>query len=138
MDYSKQDGGTRVLDQGKARTLMTGIGQTVTSNRHTGSHRTQAVAEGIKPGQVVHDRALAQVSKKRETDAALCARAGMDPTNNGLAKPPPEARFPIETGSMSHEEAGRMGGKPKVDQGEDKRTPATGRAKRGGVTQGIL
>ncbi len=136
MDYSKQNGGTRVLDQGKARTLSTGIGSTVEAARHTGSHRAAKVVAGIKPGQLVHDRLLAQESKHRDSMDAQCATGMMDGPNTGPAPSSPGS-FPMLTGSKSHSSANGMDGDAVVDQGENKLVKTTGQKRGRGTVQGL-
>lgn len=126
MDYSKVGQGTRILDQAKARTLATGMGQTITSNRVTGSERMQRVSASTKPGAHVSDPGLRMLSDKRDEEAG---RLQLDPELSGPQ--PVENRFPLESGSKSHEQAnGMFGGRsPDIDdQGERTRVGATGRA----------
>jgi hypothetical protein len=130
MDYSKKDGGTRVHDQGVARSLATGIGQSYAAMRANGSGRAQRVAAGMKPGQHVSDRGLAQLHSEHEAMGV-----GLDPDSIPVPK-----RFPMETGRMSHTEANGMFTAPgqKVDQGEVHRRPTTARDQRvGQVTTAV-
>jgi hypothetical protein len=131
MDYSKKDGGTRVLDAMKARTLATGIGQSQAAARETGSHRAAKVIAGIKPGQLVHDRGLEPHVKARDADAQAMAEARME-------QPPccPDdavRQFPMASGSKSHVQANGFTTGPlnqSDDQTEQDRVPTTGRHKR--------
>ena len=128
MDYSKQGGGTRILDQAKARTLATGMGQTVTSNRDRGSHRMEKVAEAIKPGQLCCDPGLCQL-RDRNTETMKQGMTGLDPVNNGQT--PVEHRWPLESGSKSHANAnGMFLHEHPSDQGEQTRVATTGRKSR--------
>ena len=124
MDYSKQGGGTRILDQLKARTLATGMGQSLTGNRATGSHRAEKVASAIKPGQICSDPGLSQLRDKN-TEAMKQGVVGLDPANNGQT--PVEHRWPLESGSKSHANAnGMFLHEHPSDQGEQTRVPTTG------------
>lgn len=127
MDYSKAGHGTRVLDQAKARTLATGMGQTIASNRETGSQRMQKVAASTKPGAHVSDPGLRMLQDKRAEEEG---RLLLDPSVHANPQPV-ENRFPLESGSLSHEDAnGMFCGKnqPDIDdQGERKRVQQTGR-----------
>jgi len=68
IDYTKhpQKGGTRVHDPVVSRTLMTGIGQTVGSNRKTGSMRALDVHEKIPPECAEHcsDPGMAEIHRQ--------------------------------------------------------------------------
>lgn len=136
MDYSKKDGGTRILDQARARTLGTGMGQTIASAEHQGSHRARKVAEGIKPGQIVHDRTLARLAKEKDSDEAKMAQGHMDPVIPGTDAP--RMPFPLSSGSVSHNAAGTMKQRTIVDQGESKPVPTTGRDRSMGCTPSPL
>jgi hypothetical protein len=124
MDYSKKDGGTRVHDKLKLRTLATGFGQTETANRQTGSARVQRVVAGIKPGQIVHDPGLRQQNEKMTREREMVATMHMD------GPPVDQAdKWPLESGSVSHDQAATMD--PSAarhnDQGEQKRRAVSGR-----------
>jgi len=123
MDYSKQGGGTRILDQLEARTLATGHGQSVAGARATGSARAERVVAGMKPGQHVSDPGLAQVHRKKLDDAAACC---MDPPPEGPKSVQNE--WPLTSGSKSHHEANGALKTPAAmpDQGEEHRRPTTG------------
>jgi len=125
MDYSKRDGGTRVHDKLKLRTLATGIGQSETAARNTGSHRAERVAASMKPGQLVHDPGLKQLHDKMTAEREKMAASHMD----GVP-PSPADKFPLESGSQSHHAAGTIA--PHAarhnDQGEQSRRAVTGRA----------
>jgi hypothetical protein len=124
MDYSKQGGGTRVLDQLKARTLATGHGTTVAAARGTGSHRAEQVASTIKPGSICSDPGLCQLRDKRTADMKQ-GMVGLDPLNNG--QQPVENRWPLESGSKSHANAnGMFLHEHPSDQGEQHRVKTTG------------
>jgi hypothetical protein len=128
MDYSKQGGGTRILDQLKARTLATGIGSTVAASRATGSSRAEKVASGMKPGQHCSDPGLCQLHDKN-TAAMKEGMVGLDPVNNGQS--PVEHRWPLESGSKSHASAnGMFQHEHPSDQGEQKRVSTTGQKSR--------
>ena len=131
MDYSKKDGGTRIHDKLKVRTLATGIGQTETAARHTGSARAQRVVAGMKPGQLVHDPGLAQQHAKMTRERQMMASMHMD----GAQPMDPADKFPLESGSKSHHEAGTIAPPAAAhnDQGEQKRRPVTGRAAHPGL-----
>jgi hypothetical protein len=126
MDYTKQGGGTRVLDPLKARTLATGSGQ-------TGSMRADRVAAGIRPGQTIADRGIkALVDRKMPEE--VCH---MDPINNGQD---PAGKWPLESGSKSHAQANGMFTKVPVkkDQGDGTRVPTTGRRAHGAIIKTTL
>jgi hypothetical protein len=128
MDYSKKDGGTRVHDQGIARSLATGIGQSYAAIRSHGSHRAERVAAGMKPGQTVADHGLSQLRSEADTMGS-----GLDSDSVPVAK-----RFPMETGRVSHTQANGMFSGQKVDQGEVHRRPTTARDERvGQVTTAV-
>jgi hypothetical protein len=125
MDYSKRDGGTRVHDKLKLRTLATGIGQSETAARTTGSHRAERVVAGMKPGQTVHDPGLRQQHEHMTAERERMATLHMDG-----APPDPAEKFPLESGARSHHAAGTIA-PPAArhnDQGEQKRRAVTGRA----------
>jgi hypothetical protein len=137
MDYSKKDGGTRVHDPLKARTLATGIGQTETSARIHGSHRLERVVAGMKPGQHCSDPALCEVRDRHDREREMMASAHMDSPHG---EPDPTARieqaFPLKsTAFQSHQQAGTIAppATSKNDQGEQSRRPATGRAAHPGM-----
>ena len=131
MDYSKQGGGTRIMDQLKARTLATGIGQSLTGNRATGSTRAEKVASAIKPGAICSDPGLCQL-RDRNTETMKQGMAGLDPVNNGQT--PVEHRWPLESGSKSHANAnGMFLHEHPSDQGEQKRVDTTGQNSRHAV-----
>ncbi len=92
MDYSKKtEGGTRVLDPIVARTLATGIGQSVAAARGEGSARADRVAAGIRPGQIVSDEALADIKgRKMDSDCGI-AELSMTPEEITTAKWPMES-----------------------------------------------
>jgi hypothetical protein len=134
MDYSKKDGGTRILDQMKARTLATGMGQTVASNRETGSQRAERVIDGIKPGQLVSDRGLHPHVKHRDAMAEEYKAANMDPIPEGPGSPP--KGWPLLSGSKSHAQANGMtapADNQSDNQGEQTRVPTTGRKRMAGA-----
>lgn len=134
MDYSKKDGGTRILDQMKARTLATGIGQTNASAQETGSQRASRVIDGIKPGALVSDRGLHPHVKQRDADAAAYAAVRMDPVNEGPDAPP--KGWPLKSGAKSHVQANGMCAPQCAqsnDQGEQTRVPTTGRKRNAGM-----
>jgi len=133
MDYSKKDGGTRVHDAMKARTLATGIGSSLSAMREHGSHRAARVIEGIKPGQLVHSRSLEPHVKHRDAMAQEHARQRLE---EPLTSPSRVVNnFPMTSGSCSQEECGVA--QPKAgfkntsnDQGEQTRVPTTGRVRK--------
>ena len=130
MDYSKKDGGTRVLDAMKARTLATGIGQTHAAAREHGSHRTAKVIAGIKPGQIGLDRGMKPHVEHRD-------KAAQEMANDRMETPPAAPAsgmndWPMRSGSCSQDDCG-VTQDPKTtsnDQGEQTRVPTTGRHKR--------
>jgi hypothetical protein len=133
MDYSKREGGTRVHDAMKARTLATGIGSSQNAIKEHGSHRAAKVIAGIRPGQIVSDRGLRPHVAKRDADAQACADERME------APPisPDQAvhQWPMSSGSKSQESCGVAQTKDGVkntsnDQTEQTRVPTTGRHKR--------
>jgi hypothetical protein len=126
VDYSKKDGGTRQHDQLKLRTLATGIGQTETGARHSGSHRAERVVAGMKPGQLVHDPGLKQQHDQMDKQRQMLASMHMD------GPPDPADKFPLESGSTSHHQAGTIAPPAAThnDQGEQVRRPVTGRSAR--------
>jgi hypothetical protein len=126
MDYSKKDGGTRVLDAMKMRTLATGIGQTHMAAREHGSHRAQRVIAGIKPGQIVADRGLRPHVEKRDADEQDLAKCKLEQVPAGPGDP--MQSWPMLSGSKSHAQAGEMmsDAKGPSDQGEQTRVPTTG------------
>jgi hypothetical protein len=117
----------------KARTLATGIGQTANGAREHGSRRTEKVIAGIKPGQVGLDRGMKPHVDKRDTQEAMCAKMHMDPVNEG---PDTTQKWPLESGSKSHEAAGKMTDPCIDDQGEQERVAQTGRKAHAAVNQG--
>ena len=136
MDYSKQGGGTRVLDQMKARTLATGIGQTNASAQETGSKRAERVIDGVKPGALVSDRGLHPHVKHRDDMAAEYAKIHMDPVNSGPESPP--KGWPLTSGAKTHVEANGMCDPQCAqsnNQGEQTRVPTTGRKRPGLIVQ---
>ena len=126
MDYSKKDGGTRVHDALKLRTLATGIGQTETSARQTGSTRAQRVVAGMKPGQLVHDHGLRQQHEKMTREKEMLATMHMDAP--GQEKEPADD-WPLRSGHKSHQDAGTIAppAAAENDQGEQRRRYTTGR-----------
>jgi hypothetical protein len=135
MDYSKQGGGTRILDQLKARTLATGQGQSLTGARATGSHRVEQVAQAIKPGQMCSDPGLCQVRDKKTADMKA-GMVGLDPVNNGQS--PVENRWPLESGSKSHAHAnGMFLHEHPSDQGEQSRVATTGQKSKSIFQRGL-
>jgi hypothetical protein len=95
IDYSKSSkGGTRVFDPLKTRTLMTGMGQTVKSNRYTGSNRVADVLERVPEERKgsISDPAFA---------AAHAQGVGVkDPGLGGVPLPTPQSKWPLEAGSQ--------------------------------------
>ncbi len=136
MDYSKQDGGTRVHDQLKARTLATGHGQSYRAARENGSHRAEKVVAGMKPGQHVSDPGLKQIKVKRDDETT--AMAGMDPPPAG----PDSVKndWPLRSGQKGHHQATGQLSDPadNPDQGEQTRVPQTGRKSHGVQIQSSL
>jgi hypothetical protein len=130
MDYSKKNGGTRVHDAMVARTLATGIGQTVNAAREHGSNRAAKVIAGIKPGQIGLDRAMKPHVDKRDADAQSMAEMRMErPTMSGA---PQTEKWPLSSGSCSQKECGVAQDPMSTsnDQGEQWQVPTTGRHKR--------
>jgi hypothetical protein len=71
MDYSKADrGGTRVHDPLVARTLMTGIGQSVKGNRVTGSARAMDVLQKTPDPNRISDPALNELHQQGAHEVA--------------------------------------------------------------------
>jgi hypothetical protein len=66
MDYTKKGGGTRIHDPLVHRSLMTGVGQTVHSNRSSGSKRAMDVLEKVPPEakHAISDPALAEAHRQ--------------------------------------------------------------------------
>ena len=139
MDYSKKNGGTRVHDAMVARTLATGIGQTVNSAREHGSHRVAKVIAGIKPGQIGLDQGMKPHVNKRDADEQAMAQMRMEQPRVSAA--PAAEKWPLTSGSKGQAECGVAQDPMSTsnDQGEQWQVPTTGRHKRmAGVMQAPL